>query len=264
MRQKERSDWRERRVRHGSRRQKRRKQSTIKLFCVCVCIAVTMMKEKSWRRRRETGKGKMMMLEKVLHPKPTSLLFYKDRTNWCPPPLMSSREELEEVEWVEVSIISRSTSSPTSEVGEVEADEIPELDSLILLALCVWENWWFRDGRDSPASSDNWSSLRSRNLCSRINWTFCDLCFLSFSSKFRMNPLALFSNPSVVWRLDSAPRGTSSFRRSRQPRKWARLSSKKNMEEEDKYKNDSQRRTSLSFSFQILCHMFNVTPISLL
>lgn len=106
--------------------------------------------------------------------------------------------------------------SPTSEVGEVEADEIPELDSLTLLALCVfvWEG-------ERPASSASWSSLRRRNLCSRISWTFWTRALLSLSSRFRMKHLALFKRPRVVWRLDSAPSGTSSFKRSRHPLKCA-------------------------------------------
>lgn len=97
---------------------------------------------------------------------------------------------------------------------------MPELDSLILrdLVCVLWLLLLL-----SPASSASWSSRRSRNLCSRINCTFCDRCFLSRSSRLRMKHLALFRRPSVVWRLESEPRGTSSFSRSKQPLRWALL-----------------------------------------
>lgn len=113
-----------------------------------------------------------------------------------------------------------SQSIATSDVGEVEADEMPELDSLILrdLVCVLWLLLLL-----SPASSASWSSRRSRNLCSRINCTFCDRCFLSRSSRLRMKHLALFRRPSVVWRLESEPRGTNSFSRSKQPLRWALL-----------------------------------------
>lgn len=112
--------------------------------------------------------------------------------------------------------------SLSSEVGEVEADEIPELDSLILLILCALV-FVFEFVVVSPTFSDNWSSLRSRYLCSRTSWSFWNLLFLSLSSRLRIKPLALLSRPNVVWRFDSPPKGTNSFSLSRHPRRCARL-----------------------------------------
>lgn len=117
----------------------------------------------------------------------------------------------------ENSVLSTSTSISSWSESERSEQRVEPTLSMRILSLSVGQ------GAVGPALPPSNSSWRWRCLCSRSRDSSWYWLFLSDSSSFFMCALALLSRPSVVWRLQSGPRGIRSFNRSKHSLRWARL-----------------------------------------